>query len=136
MAEDRVPWSRNDRLKAIMQDGNLSGPNRIISKMWVYQYDLEVQMRLYADWKTEYERLKARIVITKRQDGEKSADVAQAHADVDEAASNAHLNYRMAEQMISADKEALKVLHAELDAWQTKQADERAADRFTARNDT
>jgi hypothetical protein len=128
-----VQWDRNARLKRIMSDGSLTGPNKVIAKMWCYQYDLEVQMRMFAEWKTEYERLRARIVITKRQEGEKSADVAEAHAHLDGEAAQAHLNYRMAEQMISADKAALAVLHAELDAWQTQQADSRAADKFSAK---
>jgi hypothetical protein len=35
--------------------------------------------------------------------------------------------------MVSADKEQLKILHAELEAWRTRKADERAADIFQAR---
>jgi hypothetical protein len=62
-----------------------------------------------------------------------SAAAAEPQAESDPDVWNAALAYRMAEQMIAADKAALAILHGELEAWRTRKADERAADSFTAR---
>jgi hypothetical protein len=130
-----VTWDRNTELRKLAERG-LSGSNLTIAKMWVYQWDLELQGRIYADAKTEYGRRKARIMIEKRLAGEKSGELCAVFAEDDPTVAEAHLAYRLAEQMVGADKEALKVLHAELDDYRTKAADARAADSFIARTQT
>lgn len=125
-------WDKDRELKAV-RDSNLPEEAKIIKKMFIVHFDLEHQGRVYASAKTEHGRLYARIVVQMRAEGEKSAEVAGRVADMDEAVHNAHLAYRLAEQMVSADKEMLKILHAELEAWRTRKADERAADTFQAR---
>jgi hypothetical protein len=35
--------------------------------------------------------------------------------------------------MVTADREALRILHAQLDEWRTNQANEREANRFMTR---
>jgi hypothetical protein len=123
-------WNRAAELAAA---DRLPVPNNLIRKMWVYHHDLEIQSWRYAAAKTDYGREYARIVVTVRNEGEKSAEVAGRVADMDPKVHDAHLAYRLAEQMVTANREALKILHAELDAYRTRAADERAADQFQAR---
>lgn len=128
-------WDRDAAL-AELSRRNLDGSNLIVAKMWIYHRDLEYQSWRYSQAKSEFGRRYARVVVQMRHEGEKSAEVAGRVADMDEGVHNAHLAYRLAEQMVTADKEALKILHAELAAWQTKRADDRAADAFQARTQT
>lgn len=132
-------WDRNAELAALGKRG-LSGPNLINARMWIYHHDLEIQADTYARAKTYYERTKATLMTSLMvADGEGkklSAAAAEQFADADPDVWKAALAYRLAEQMTGADKEALKILHSELNAWQTSRADERAADTFTARNGT
>lgn len=129
-------WNRNAELDALKQR-NLSGSNLIIAKMWIFHRDLEFQAWKYANAKTHYERTKATLMTSMMvPDGEGkklSAAAAEQFADADPDVWKSALAYRLAEQMTSANKEALKILHGELDAFRTKQADERAADQFQAR---
>lgn len=130
-----MTWDRNTALRELKQRG-VTGSNRTIAAMWIYQHDLELQGYRYAEAKTEYGRLKARVMIQKRAAGEKSGEMCAVYAEDDEAVAAAHMAYRLAEQMVTADREALKVLHAELDDYRTKAADARAADAFQARTGT
>lgn len=127
-----MTWDKNAALKEV-NASNLPEEARIIKKMHIVHFDLEHQGNVYANAKTEYGRLYARVVVQMRQEGEKSAEVAGRVADMDPEVHKAHLAYRLAEQLVSADKEQLKILHAELEAWRTRKADERAADTFQAR---
>ena len=118
---------------------NLNYENRIIAMMYAYHSDLERQAEIYAGEKSEYERLKAVHTMDKRYgrnglDPEKSGEMATVYAESQDDVYTAGLNYRLAEQMIAADKAKLQILHAELEKWRTEQANERAADAFTARN--
>lgn len=128
-------WDRDTALRELSQR-HLDGSNLIIAKMWVYHRDLEKQAWIYSDAKTEFGRRYARVLIAARMEGEKSADAAGKIADMDPDVHKAHLAYRLAEQMVAANKEALKILHAELEAFRTKAADARAADSFLARTQT
>jgi hypothetical protein len=132
-------WDRNAELQQLQQR-NLAGSNLIIAKMWIYHRDLEFQAWKYANAKTYYERTKATLMTSMMvPDGEGkklSAAAAEQFADADPDLWKAALGYRLAEQMTSANKEALKILHGELDAFRTKQADERAADSFLTRTQT
>jgi hypothetical protein len=134
-----MTWDRNAELTALQQ-GNLSGSNLIIARMWIYHRDLEFQVDVYARAKTYYERTKATLMTSLMvPDGEGkklSAAAAEQFADADPDVWKAALAYRLAEQLASANKEALKILHGELDAFRTKQADERAADQFQTRTGT
>lgn len=134
-----MSWDRNAELNKL-RDGNLTAENVIIRKMWIYHYDFEVQGRIYADAKTYYERTKATLMISLMaadMDGKKlSAAAAEQHAEADPDVWRAALAYRTAEQMSTADREALKILHGQLEAWRTQKADERAADQFQARTAT
>ena len=125
-------WDR-ERALAEANRAGLTAENLIIRKMWIYHHDLEYQSWRFTAAKTDHGRLFARIVVQMRAEGEKSAEVAGRVADMDQAVHDAHLAYRLAEQMVVADKEALKILHAELETWRTHRADERAADQFQAR---
>jgi hypothetical protein len=134
-----MTWDRNAEL-AGLQQGHLSGSNLIIARMWIYHRDLEFQVDVYARAKTYYERTKATLMTSLMvPDGEGkklSAAAAEQFADADPDVWKAALAYRLAEQLASANKEALKILHGELDAFRTKQADERAADQFQTRTGT
>jgi hypothetical protein len=128
-------WDRDAALLEIKR-GDLPEHQKIIKRMHVFWFDMQKQMQEYAHKKTEFDRLRSRIIVQMRQEGEKSYDVCSNVADMDQAVHDAHLAYRLAEQLIAADKSALQICHAELDAWQTGQADARAADSFQARNST
>lgn len=127
-----MTWDKNTALREVNASA-LPEESKIIKKMYVVHHDLEHQGKVYADAKSEFGRLYARVVVQMRTEGEKSAEVAGRVADMDPDVHAAHLAYRLAEQMVSADKEQLKILHAELEAWRTRKADERAADQFQAR---
>ena len=113
--------------------GPLTGPTLIIARMSAYLRDLRRQMVAYAESKSEYDRLLSRIVVQMRNEGEKNYDVCKHVAHMDQQVHDAHLAYRLAEQLITLDREALRVLHAQLDAYRTEAADQRAADQFQAR---
>ena len=119
-----------NREQAIADAKRLHGANRIIALMWAYQRDLEIQAFVYAEAKTAYGRLMGRKVIEKRMAGEKSAEVAGHHAEQDDDVFDAHLAYRKAEQMIIADREGLRVCHAELDWLRTTEANARQENAF------
>jgi hypothetical protein len=121
-----------DRDAALREANRLTGANRIIARMWAYQTDLEQQAWIFSEAKTAYGRMLGRTVIKKRMDGERSAEVAAHHAEQEDEVFNAHLAYRKAEQMLTADREALKILHAELDWMRTEQANSRAENTFMA----
>lgn len=111
---------------------------QLIALMWCYEQEEERQAEEYATAKTEYDRTLAIAVVRFRSQGEKSGEVAahKAHAMDDEIVVTWHLRYRVAEQLIMAARNAQRILHADLSRWQTRQANERARDQFSARNDT
>jgi hypothetical protein len=116
--------------------GNAKRENQVLAEMYAYNADLRRQGVTFARAKVEYERRRARVVLRERAAGEKSASICDAKADDDQAVYEARLAYRLAEQMVAADRESLRRLHAELDQLRTEAADRRAADAFTARTQT
>lgn len=123
---------------ARIQQSNLSYPNRIIALMHAYHTDMVAQAKTFADAKAEHDRLKAIHTMNKRygRDGmapEKSGEMATVYAEAQDDVAEMDLRYRLAEQLIAADKSKLAILHAELEKWRTEQANDRAADSFTAR---
>lgn len=120
---------------------SLSYQNKIIALMHAYNTDLEIQGATFAEAKAEHDRLKAIHTINKRygRDGlapEKSGEMCTTYAESQDDVAAADLRYRLAEQMVAADKSKLSILHAELEKWRTEQANDRAADSFTARTGT
>lgn len=108
--------------------------NRILAMMWAYHTDLVAAGVEYSDQKTEAERLIAKVVISERAAGERSASVAEQKALLSDDVYMARVSYRAAEQRITSDREALRILHAALDWERTKAADVRAADTFQAKD--
>lgn len=124
----------HDLIEAFTELGNAPVDVLTIRLMWCYHAEHDRQVTEYAIAKTEYDRTHGAGVIRYRAQGERSAEVAGMKADAEDAGVYmAHLRYRKAEQMIVSAKKALDILHAQLGAWQTNQADARAADSFTAR---
>lgn len=124
----------NERLQQTRE--RLKGHTRenvVIAEMWVWHQELQHQARRFANAKTFHGREVAKVVIEERAKGEKSAAVAEQRADMRDDIYNAHVAYRTAEQLITGAREALKILHAELDKLRTESADARAADQFQAR---
>lgn len=107
--------------------------HQIIGQMWVYAKDLRRQATEHARAKSWYQSQKSKIVVRARSEGEKSASAAEHLAEADDDIYRAHLAYRLAEQLMVADRAALNVLHAELDMIRTERADARKADEFQAR---
>src|SRR5690349_25075648 len=123
---------RDAELAALKERG-LPYVDRLIAAMYIYARDLDKQARIYAQGKAEHDRLKARAVMARRYDEhgnvvEKSGEMCATLADAQDDVFAADLAYRTAEQLITADRETLKIMHAELDKWRTEQANERAAD--------
>lgn len=116
--------------------GNQPRENVVLASMWAYHKDLQYQSWVYAKAKTEYGRRTSVVVVRERMNGEKSATAAVHTAEASEEVYEAHLAYRAAEQMLTADREALRILHAELDVIRTHAADRRMADSFQARTQT
>lgn len=134
----RKDWDRDRELwklthPADQHSPRLSGSNLIIAKMWIYQRDLEFWGDIYAVDKTDYGRALGKHIVAERVKGERSAEVAGHKAEQLEEVYAHHLAYRRAEQMVVANKEALKILNGQLEEWRTKQANERAANQFMAR---
>ena len=125
--------TRDEQLNELARNRNYAGSNLIIARMWIYQRDLEYWGHLFADAKTEYGRLFGRAVVQERLKGEKSAEVAGHKAEQLDEVYIAHLNYRKAEQMVTANQSALKILHGELEEWRTQQANARAENQWQAR---
>jgi hypothetical protein len=125
--------TRDARLEELRGDPNYTGSHLIIARMWIYQRDLEYWGNLYAEAKTNYGRMFGRAFAKARVEGAKSADDATHKAEDQDEVFMAHLNYRRAEQMVTANREALKILHGQLDEWRTNQANERAANQFLTR---
>lgn len=116
--------------------GNQPRENQIIAEMWAWQQELTRQAHVFAHAKTFHGREVAVFITKERLAGERSAAVAEKKAETVEEIFNAHVAYRLAEQLVSAAKEALRILHAELDKLRTQAADARAADQFQARSGT
>ncbi len=128
-----MTWDRNAELNALASR-NLDGANLAIAKMWIFHHDLEIQSETYAKAKTYAARMRSTLIVSYTSgEGKLSVSAAEHAADSDTDVWNAALAYRLAEQMITADREALKILHAELDAFRTARADARVADEFQAR---
>lgn len=130
--DDLTPLERALR-DSRQRTANMPRDKQIIAEMWAYAQDLRLQGETFAHAKTDYGRRLSSVVVQERANGEKSATAAEHTAEASDGVYNAHLAYRRAEQMIVADREALRVLHAELDSIRTDRADERAASQWEAR---
>ena len=115
---------------------NAPRDKQVIGEMWAYAADLRRQCQEHARAKSWYQREKSKVVVEARARGEKSATAAEHEAESRDDIYQAHLAYRLAEQLIIADRAALNVLHAELDSIRTDRADARKADEFMAREQT
>jgi len=113
-----------------------SRENQIIAEMWAYHTDMGRQARIYASAKSHYQKRLSTVVVTERAGGEKSATAAEHTAESRDDVHEAHLAYRLAEQLINVNRAALNILHAELDKIRTERADARAADQHMARTGT
>ena len=131
-----MAWDRDAEL-AKLQERGLSRQDMLVMGMYIYQRDLEHQGRIFAHAKAEHDRRKAKHTMEKRyKGGEKSGEMCSVFAEAQDDVFEADLAYRTAEQMVTADREALKVMHAELEKWRTEQANERAADDMHRRTGT
>lgn len=130
---DESSLLHRDLASAVERVGNQDISVRNIALLWCYQAELERQIVAYGRAKTEYDRVLGAGVVRYRAQGEKSAEVAKMRAESeDNGVYTAVLTYRVAEGMIAAAKRAMDILFAELEGWRTKQANERAADKFQA----
>lgn len=127
-----MSWDREAELQRVSRMP-LSVPDRITALMHIFQVDLEVQGRTYAEAKSEHTRRKAKAIVAKRAEGEKSGEMCGYYAESQDDIYRADLAWRTAEQLVAADKEKLRILHAEMDKWRTEQANERAADNISVR---
>lgn len=143
MSEARKPaeWNLDAELERIDRQGTLSKADHIIAYMYAYNLDLRYWVREYAESKAEHTRLRAKYTLIRRygrdgNDPEKSGEMCGVWADEQEDVAALDLRFRVAENMMTADREQLKILHAALEKWRTDRADERAADQFQGRTQT
>lgn len=133
--DDETPLQRNLR-QARERTSQMPRDKQVIAELWCYATDLRRQCEEHARAKSWYQREKSKHVVEARAGGERSATAAEHSAEAEEDIYKAHLAYRLAEQLIIADRAALNVLHAELDSIRTDRADARKADEFMARTQT
>jgi hypothetical protein len=112
---------------------NMSRDKQVIALMWAYARDLRRQCTAYANAKSDYQHKRSRMVVELQGTRKISATAAEHEAEADQEIYEAHLAYRLAEQLIVSDRATLNVLHAELDSIRTDRADARKADEFMAR---
>lgn len=136
MSGDLTPLERDLADVRYRMNGQ-SRANQVIAEMFAHATDLRRQGAWYAAAKTDAESRVGRVVWERREaDPKEPLSAAEHWAACDESVRAARRAYRMAEQMVTADREMLRVLHAELDKLRTEAADRRAADSFTAREAT
>lgn len=133
-------WDLNAELERIDRSA-LPKADQIIAYMYAYNLDLRYWVREFAEAKSEHTRLKAKYTLERRygRDGsapEKSGEMCSVYADEQPDVATQELRFRTAENMMTADREQLKILHAALEKWRTDRADERAADQFQGRTGT
>lgn len=130
--DNRTPL-QIDLEDARRRTANMPRDKQAIAEIWAYVSDLRLQCVTHARAKSWYQQQKSKCVVTARANGEKSATAAEHEAEANDRIYEAHLAYRLAEQMIVVDRAALNALHAELDSIRTDRADARKADEFIAR---
>lgn len=130
--EHRTPLQA-DLEDARRRTATMPRDKQVIAEIWAYVADLRRQCVKHAQAKSWYQSQKSKCVVDARANGEKSATAAEHIAEANDQIYNAHLAYRLAEQMIVVDRAALSALHAELDSIRTDRADARKADEFIAR---
>lgn len=136
-----MTWDLNSELDRIDRQASLSKPDHIIAYMYAYALDLRWHVKEFAEAKSEHTRLKAKYTMEKRYgrngtEPEKSGEMCSVYADEQPDVAAQELRFRVAENMMTADREQLKILHAALEKWRTDQADARAADQFHGRQGT
>ena len=130
---DPTPLER-DLADAAQRTRGMSRPNQVIAEMFAYSSDLRRQGIVYARAKSAAERRVAQVVTARKvNDSKEPVSLSEHHAtDLDDVF-EARVAYRTAEALMTADREHLRVLHAELDKLRTEAADRRQADSFMAR---
>lgn len=122
-----------DLLDVVRRLRNAPEGVRNVALSYAWLAELDRQGRKHAIAKSRYERLLARAIIRLRQDGvEKSGSAAEKRAEDDDEVWQAHLDYRLAEQLQNVARSALRVLEVANDNWRTQQANERRQDSFHA----
>lgn len=134
--DNEEPPLQRDLRETRQRTANMPRDKQVIAELWCYATDLRRQCEEHARAKSWYQREKSKHVVAARTKGERSATAAEHSAEAEESIYAAHLAYRLAEQLIVADRAALNVLHAELDSIRTDRADARKADEFMARTQT
>ncbi len=130
---DLTPLER-DLIDAQQRTERMSRPNQVIAEMFAYSSDLRRQGILYARAKSAAERRVAQTVTARKvNDPKEPVSLSEHHATDTDDVFEARVAYRTAEALMTADREHLRVLHAELDKLRTEAADRRQADSFMAR---
>ena len=108
----------------------------LIALEWVFNWDLERKSAEFARAKSDYESLLARHIVRFRDGGEKSGEMCTNRAEALDDVAVAHLRYRLAEGVERLARRRLDTIAHQTEVWRTEQANERAADAFTARQQT
>ena len=108
--------------------------DRNIAAAWAYHEDLVLTGHRFGHVKTWCEYLISKRVMVLREAGERSAEVAAGQALQEPQIFEAKMQYRVAEQRITSDREALDIIQARLDDLRTQAADRRAGDEFHAKD--
>lgn len=106
---------------------------RLVAMQWVFGWDMGRQGREFAEAKAAYEVEQAKAVIRFRDGGEKSGAMCEKRAEADPAVAAANLRFRLAEQLERLARKRLDTISNQIKVWQSRNANEREADRFHAR---
>jgi hypothetical protein len=107
---------------------------QLVAMQWVFTWDLRRYGREFAEAKTAYEVLHARRQVEFRDAGEKSGAMCATRADAMPDVAEAHLRYRLAEQLERLARKRLDTISNEIEVWRSENANVRAADALTARS--
>lgn len=119
---------------ALVRTRGDSRGEQLTALQWVLNWDLQEQGIEFSRAKTDYERIRAKLIVKFRDAGEKSGEMAGMRADATDEVYLAHLRYRLAEQTERLARKRLDTISNEIDVWRSLNADRRKADAFHADN--
>jgi len=120
-------------VEAMQRTRGSSRGNQLVAMQWVFNWDLERQGAEFAEAKTEYESLVAKLVVRFRDAGEKSGEMCVRRAEADDEVRAVALRFRLAEQLERLARKRLETVRNQIEVWRTSSADQRAADAYHAR---
>lgn len=110
--------------------------NRLVALQWVFNWDLGRYGKEFAESKADYEQLRAKAIVRFRDDGEKSGAMCEQRADATDEVRDAHLRYRLAEQLERLARKRLDTVRNQIEVWRSENATARVMDGYHGRTGT